>query len=280
MIKKAIGPIGAIFFLFATPIVMAQGILNSRIVNGVPVISGQFPFIVGIQRPSQENKNNPYGHWCGGALISSLRVLTAAHCFANRKVDGTLVVDSSSEFTVTAGITNYADLGAQKRNVTAIAVHPSYNGGSVTNGYDVAILYLDKPITGMPYAQLATSGNDKAGSKYIVAGWGATFSGDPTTPVEMRKGNVKSITGALCKKSFDKERDITIGLDDDLQICATSKPVDTCQGDSGGPLFEEINGQFVEAGITSWGIGCSGETPGVYTRISNPEITKFINYNN
>ena len=58
------------------------------------------------------------------------------------------------------------------------------------------------------------------------------------------------------------------------QICAHddtpprgSRP-DTCKGDSGGPMMCG-SGHNVLAGITSWGeIPCTGNVPGVYTRVS------------
>ena len=54
-------------------------------------------------------------------------------------------------------------------------------------------------------------------------------------------------------------------------LCAGRTNLDTCQGDSGGPLFFKAAGAgYIQAGITSWGIGCGATgIPGVYTRLSN-----------
>jgi len=58
----------------------------------------------------------------------------------------------------------------------------------------------------------------------------------------------------------------------DNMLCASSKHSDACQGDSGGPLIRKGNDEFgsrdMLVGIVSWGLGCSQDFPGVYSRIS------------
>jgi secreted trypsin-like serine protease len=62
------------------------------------------------------------------------------------------------------------------------------------------------------------------------------------------------------------------GLIYNEEICAGNMAtggVDTCQGDSGGPMFKRnAAGQWIQVGITSWGIGCARpNAPGVYTEV-------------
>jgi secreted trypsin-like serine protease len=45
--------------------------------------------------------------------------------------------------------------------------------------------------------------------------------------------------------------------------------IGVCQGDSGGPLQYEYNGQWYQAGIASWTVGCAWKGyPGVLARVT------------
>lgn len=45
---------------------------NTNIVGGTPAVEGDFPFIVSLQQDGS--------HFCGGSLLDSTTVVTAAHC--------------------------------------------------------------------------------------------------------------------------------------------------------------------------------------------------------
>jgi len=62
-----------------------------------------------------------------------------------------------------------------------------------------------------------------------------------------------------------------------VNICGTSpsetNKQDACNGDSGGPILCPLKNsirpvKYVQYGITSWGLECASDTPGVYTKIA------------
>ena len=71
---------------------------------------------------------------CGGSIISSSWILTAARCVSDV---------SASQVTVSAGSTKVW-MGTQTRDTSRIVVHPGYNSDS--NLYDIALLQLATPL--------------------------------------------------------------------------------------------------------------------------------------
>merc|ERR1712025_708436 len=56
---------------------------------------------------------------------------------------------------------------------------------------------------------------------------------------------------------------------------------DTCQGDGGGPLMcpsPNDPNSYTQAGIVAWGIGCGGETPGVYAALAEAGPSSYFGY--
>ena len=103
-----------------------------RIVGGTVAPAGAYPFFVSVKRASDNFA------FCGGTLVSSVWVLTAAHC-----VDGG-VTAASLKLVIGAWQLNNEAPG-DIRSVTAIHLHPSWNPGTFDN--DVAMLRLNSAST-------------------------------------------------------------------------------------------------------------------------------------
>lgn len=70
----------AVLVLVAAAAVAAAQHRQLKIVNGWNAQRGRYPWAVSLRRPT-----GSHGHFCGGTLIAPRLVLTAAHCFWDRK---------------------------------------------------------------------------------------------------------------------------------------------------------------------------------------------------
>jgi trypsin len=76
--------LAALSAVSASPVPQWEGDIKiPSIVGGVPATAGDFPFIVSFQKNGQ--------HFCGGSLIDSTTVLTAAHCVDGQSLSGLTV---------------------------------------------------------------------------------------------------------------------------------------------------------------------------------------------
>ncbi|XP_029847350.2 enteropeptidase-like [Ixodes scapularis] len=62
-----------------------QGTVSERIINGTPATPGHWPWMVGLYTAEDQ-------FYCGGVLITSQFVLTAAHCYRDKNTEGFLSV--------------------------------------------------------------------------------------------------------------------------------------------------------------------------------------------
>jgi secreted trypsin-like serine protease len=220
-----------------------------KIVGGYEAQPGAWPWMVGLVYHGTPTVYD--GQFCGGTLISSKWVLTAAHCVEGK---------STSEFYALSGVHNLsADAGTQL-GVKQIIQHPDYN--SSTDNYDFALLELttnapQTPVgiySGSPSAGISST---LTGETATVIGWGNTSPDGYNYPERLQQVALPVVSNTTCDASYPG--DITTNM-----LCAgySYGGKDSCQGDSGGPLVLFIAGQWVHSGVVSWGYGCA--QPGYY----------------
>lgn len=259
-------PVGLALALAAAPLLLAPPAplaaqRTDRIVGGAEATPGDWPWQVVVFAA---------GFQCGGSLVASTWVLTAAHCVVDS--DGTTPLPPSS-VSGYAGIHDLTETsGAQLLDVVQVIVHESYD--DVTSDNDVALLRLGTPLVPGPLVQpvplVPSDVGPLTGELAWVTGWGATMYQGPTSDV-LLEVDVPILSNSDCEELFD-----TMEVEDDWttenMLCAGYDVggKDSCQGDSGGPLVvDRSNTESWElAGVVSWGIDCATALPGVYTRVS------------
>ncbi|KAF4078730.1 hypothetical protein AMELA_G00184970 [Ameiurus melas] len=242
--------------------------LNNRIVGGQSASAGAWPWQVSLHSPVTR------GHFCGGSLINKDWVMTAAHCFERIGISG-LVVYLGTQTQVGVNPNQIT------RKVSKIIRHNKYN--SITTDNDITLLLLSSSVTFTNYIRpvcLAGQGSSfPSGTQCWITGWGNIASGVwLPSPGVLQETQVPVINTTQCDNLLGP------GVITKNMICAglLQGGKDTCQGDSGGPMVTKQGAVWIQAGITSWGIGCANSnSPGVYTMVSQYQawITSIIKTN-
>ena len=227
------------------------------IIGGSNASRGEFPEFAQIFIDGQDGFLYAI---CGGTLITSNKVMTAAHCS----------LQPTSLYYAIPNFYSFNDsLAGKFINVSAKKVHPSYN--SSTFDYDIAVLTLSSSVNS-PKAKLYAGTTSLTGKTSTVIGTGLLNSSTQTTPTVLRKVNTPVTSNSICNSVFGA------GTITNRMICAgfTNNGLGACNGDSGGPLWTTINGTRIQIGIVSFGPTVC-ELPGVYTAYSRVSaLASFI----
>jgi len=236
------------------------------IVNGHEAIKHEYPFMAALM-----NRNRQF---CGGSLIDSKHVLTAAHCVAHMsKYD----VQNLRVRLGDHNIKSKHEANHIEKRVKRVIRHKGFSSTTLWN--DVAILTLDEDVRMDNNIQNICLASD-TGVSYkdhtvTVAGWG-TLSEGGSQPDRLMKVDVKVWANERCRGSYGSSAPGGITKH---MLCASDYKKDSCSGDSGGPLFICYSSSCKQIGIVSWGIGCAKEQyPGVYTRVTEmlPWIKRIV----
>ncbi|XP_068113933.1 trypsin-like [Hyperolius riggenbachi] len=229
------------FLLICVLLGAAAALDDDKIVGGYTCGKNSVPYQVSL--------NSGY-HFCGGSLINSLWVVSAAHCY-------------KASVQVRLGEHNIATTEGTEQFINSAKSirHASYNSRTLDN--DIWLIKLASAATINSYVKAIgiASATSAAGTSCLISGWGNTLSSGTNMPSLLQCVDAPILTSAQCSNAYPGE--ITGNM-----ICVgyLEGGKDSCQGDSGGPVV--CNGQL--QGIVSWGYGCALRNyPGVYTRVSN-----------
>ncbi|XP_032755925.1 mannan-binding lectin serine protease 1 isoform X1 [Rattus rattus] len=238
----------------------------SRIFNGRPAQKGTTPWIAML---SQLN-GQPF---CGGSLLGSNWVLTAAHCLHHPLDPEEPILHNShllspSDFKIIMGKhwRRRSDEDEQHLHVKHIMLHPLYNPSTFENDLGLVELSESPRLNDFVMPVCLPEHPSTEGTMVIVSGWGKQFL--QRLPENLMEIEIPIVNYHTCQEAYTPlGKKVTRDM-----ICAGEKEggKDACAGDSGGPMVtkDAERDQWYLVGVVSWGEDCGKKDRyGVYSYI-------------
>ncbi|MGF1715738.1 serine protease [Photobacterium chitinilyticum] len=262
--------------------------VTAKIIGGIESADNEIPWQAYLNLTFPNGEGGESTFVCGGVVISADLVLTAAHCLRN----GSSIV-TPQNIKVWGGIVSVffaSNLNAV--SVSEFIMHPSYNSSRFTN--DIALLKLASPLpsSAIPIQIADRTTQDRADNAFangwvangvreanlLVSGWGTTDPQDSNSgTIRLRETLMSGVPDTTCDAHWGANINAS---DYPIFVCAGSVSPslarDSCFGDSGGPLVWQDPQAASDSdfglrlvGLVSFGNGCAGEVPGVYTEVAD-----------
>lgn len=300
--------------------------LNYRLTNGGDRIVGgreaeidEFPWMVSLQSlrlieyPCNTSATGlirrancsitVWTHFCGGALLNSRTILTAAHC-SRGLVDSTDPnMGKKIGFRLIAGCHDASVYERDSGSFCQVAEFTrdefiSYPGFAFDNQSikaDIAVIKLMKvqfKFTNKPNGAVGAiclpdpEPRPEGGEMMTVAGWGLMEDGNSTIPErkhliamspKLKSVDLRIMSRETCERYFWKaakkanftEMEKSVNMDHELCAYSSMMYNGDCQGDSGGPGLIIFGGRYHVIGVVSAGEKCGRSYfyPNLYTRV-------------
>lgn len=224
------------------------------IINGKTASQGQFPHQVSLQYKMK--------HFCGGSIINSRWILTAAHCIYLKQKD---------LFCASVGSNFLYEGDIYEIDLMSIPNDFRVNIKADSATKDIGVVRTMKTINFSEFVRPVPIRSSYVGDgeEAVVSGWGLITLSQLELPNDLQFLKSRAITNVECRKRMPEIYKSSI---ENTTLCVENIPgQSSCNGDSGSGLT--VNGELV--GVASWNTKCALGDPDAYTRVS--EFVHWIN---
>jgi len=257
--------------------------------GGFPVLNpDKAPWQALLWRPARlgtQDVPDEYRAECGGSVIATGWILTAAHCLVDH-VDGVGKFPIEKHgYRVRLGVTRPLQPEGNSYPILRVIPHPLFVRDTLA--FDIALVQFDPKAgvrvggTDLGFARIRLDTRSLAErpvepkARVYTFGWGRTELNRPQAADVLQGVRLELRSSAECNA--------VTGWTDirrDSVLCAAGpKGEQACFGDSGGPLvtYGDDKGIPTQIGVVSGGVKC-GTTgkPSRYTRLGHPKIQSWL----
>ncbi|UUM33019.1 S1 family peptidase [Vibrio japonicus] len=233
---------------FASALEVTPYIVNGSIVNisNYPSFASLFYRTATHYTPSS---------FCGATIINSRFVLTSAHCLQQ---DDEFLLHT----VVSPNLEDESDFLSSAQAKAGAFYYPTSFVNSPNELWrdDIAIIELESPLPVDDLQYLLNSSinnNFPVNGEFYALGHGYINTDEPGG-TELLKTQLSILSNTQCESVFG-------GKISDKQLCFGSPEVtggtqnSICAGDSGGPVYYYYGGEYIQVGISSFGLETCGD---------------------